>query len=120
MLYNRFSSIIIAIYLERSVATLKGRVEQARRYVDFPNLDWKSKQACIRAAMHITILVKHLGLPLDEPLKWFEDMTNVLLTESTAILHPNPKHQMGSRCPLCGKIKTELYCVYNYSLVPFA
>ncbi len=81
MLYNRFSSIIIAIYLERSVATLKGRVEQARRYVDFPNLDWKSKQACIRAAMHITILVQHLGLPLDEPLKWFEDMTNVLLTE---------------------------------------
>lgn len=81
MLYNRFSSIIIAIYLERSAAALKGRVEQARRYVDFPNLDWKSKQACIRAAMHIAILAQHLRLPLAEPLKWFEDITIVLLRE---------------------------------------
>ncbi|KLO13255.1 hypothetical protein SCHPADRAFT_852723 [Schizopora paradoxa] len=100
MLYNRFSSIIIAIYLERSAAALKGRVEQARRYVDFPNLDWKSKQACIRAAMHIAILVQHLKLPLDEPLKWLENMTNVLLTEyheSTAQPRPSGEASAPSR-----------------------
>lgn len=79
MLYNRFSSIIVAIYLEPTAANLRIRLAQARRYVTFSQADWKSRQACVRALMYTSILAQHLGLPFDELSSWLEEMVESLL-----------------------------------------
>ncbi|TDL22229.1 hypothetical protein BD410DRAFT_749010 [Rickenella mellea] len=81
MLYNRFSSNIIAIYLDPTPSNLTSRLAQMRRYVSFQDADEKSRQACIRALLHTAMLVRHLSLPLDEPLLWLNDMTMLLLSE---------------------------------------
>ena len=81
MLYNRFSSIIVAIYLEPTAINLRSRLVQARRYVIFSEADWKSRQACIRALMYTAILSRYLELPLDEPLAWLEEMVDALLRD---------------------------------------
>lgn len=81
MLYNRFSAQIITIYLEPTEGNLKSRISRARGYVDFKGADWKSRQACVRALMHLAILARHLFLPLAEPLGWLEEMTGTLLDE---------------------------------------
>lgn len=81
MLYNRFSSNIIAIYLEPNDNNVRYRMNQARRYVNFSMADWKSQQACIRALMHTSILIQHFHLSLAEPLRWLEEMTEALMSE---------------------------------------
>ncbi|KAH8116315.1 Mus7/MMS22 family-domain-containing protein [Phellopilus nigrolimitatus] len=81
MLYNRFSSIIVAIYVDPTDVNVKSRLDQARRYINFGAADDGSRTTCIRAAMHVAILVQHLSLSLAEPLKWLGEMTDTLLRE---------------------------------------
>ncbi|TFK89693.1 hypothetical protein K466DRAFT_15695 [Polyporus arcularius HHB13444] len=84
MLYNRFSAISVAIYLEPTEGNLRNRLAVARRYVKFKDADDETRRACIRGCMHLAILLRHLGLPLDDMLVWLEDMTNVLIDEYQA------------------------------------
>ncbi|RPD62610.1 hypothetical protein L226DRAFT_458818, partial [Lentinus tigrinus ALCF2SS1-7] len=84
MLYNRFSAISVAIYLEPTEANLKYRLSTARRYVNFKDADDETRRACIRGSMHLAILLRHLGLPLTDILAWLEEMTNVLIDEYQA------------------------------------
>ncbi|KAI0916960.1 hypothetical protein AcW2_007217 [Taiwanofungus camphoratus] len=81
MLYNRFSAVAIAIYLEPVMANLKYRIANARRYVNFKDTDNETRRACIRGLMHLAILLRHLHLPLDDILDWLSDMTNILIDE---------------------------------------
>ncbi|OSX59709.1 hypothetical protein POSPLADRAFT_1048198 [Postia placenta MAD-698-R-SB12] len=81
LLYNRFSAVAIAILLEPSAANLKFRISNARRYVNFRETDHETRRACIRGLMHLTTLVQHLQLPLNELLDWLADLTNILLDE---------------------------------------
>ncbi|KAI0715629.1 Mus7/MMS22 family-domain-containing protein [Cerioporus squamosus] len=84
MLYNRFSAIAVAIYLEPTEANSKYRLSTARRYVNFRDADDETRRACIRGSMHLAILLRHLDLPLTDTLAWLEDMTNVLIDEYQA------------------------------------
>ncbi|THH08246.1 hypothetical protein EW145_g2829 [Phellinidium pouzarii] len=81
MLYNRYSAIIVAIYVDSSEANIRERLDRARRYINFAEADGRSRRACIRALMYIAILVQHLSLPLTEPLKWLGEITETLLAE---------------------------------------
>lgn len=81
LLYNRFSAVAIAILLEPSAANLKFRISNARRYVNFRETDHETRRACIRGLMHLTTLVQHLQLPLNELLDWLAELTNILLDE---------------------------------------
>lgn len=89
MLYNRFSAVAIAIYLDPTEANLKYRMDHARRYVNFGNTDHDTRQACIRGLMHLTIVLRHLQLPLKHILGWLAEMTNVLVDEYTALRAAN-------------------------------
>ena len=81
MLYNRFSALILAVYLEPSMTNVRARIAQARRYISFQSAHPHARQACVRAAMYLSVLLKHIGLPLDEPLSWMAEMTDVLMEE---------------------------------------
>lgn len=81
MLYNRFSAVAVAIYLEPTIANLKYRLSIARRYVNFKDTDDETRRACIRGAMQLGILLRHLDLPLTDILDWMAQMTNTLIDE---------------------------------------
>ncbi|KAH9851730.1 Mus7/MMS22 family-domain-containing protein [Lenzites betulinus] len=84
MLYNRFSAVAVAIYLEPTVANLKYRLSNARRYVNFKDTDDETRRACIRGAMQLGILLRHLDLPLTDILDWMGQMTDILIDEYRA------------------------------------
>ncbi|KAI0769083.1 Mus7/MMS22 family-domain-containing protein [Trametes elegans] len=84
MLYNRFSAVAVAIYLEPTVANLKHRLASARRYVNYKDTDNETRRACIRGVMHLGVLLRHLELPLTDILDWLGEMTNVLIDEYQA------------------------------------
>ncbi|KAI0655367.1 Mus7/MMS22 family-domain-containing protein [Cubamyces menziesii] len=84
MLYNRFSAVAVAVYLEPTVANLKYRLANARRYVNFKDTDNETRRACIRGAMHLGTLLRHLDLPLADILDWLGEMTNTLIDEYQA------------------------------------
>lgn len=77
MLYNRLSAVAVSVYLDPQEVRLK----PVRTYVDFKDADFKTRQACIRGVMHLTILFSKLKLGLDSPLEWATDMANILLDE---------------------------------------
>ncbi|KAH9949775.1 Mus7/MMS22 family-domain-containing protein, partial [Amylocystis lapponica] len=81
MLYNRFSAVAVAIYLEPTPTNVKYRMAHARRYVNFRDTDHETRRSCIRGLMHLTILLRHLRLSLDDVLDWLAEMTNVLVDE---------------------------------------
>lgn len=85
MLYNRFSAVAIAIYLDPTEANLKYRMDHARRYVNFANTDHDTRQACIRGLKHFAIMLRHLQLSLTHVLGWLAEMTNVLVDERTSL-----------------------------------
>ncbi|KAI9066820.1 hypothetical protein FKP32DRAFT_1673568 [Trametes sanguinea] len=84
MLYNRFSAVAVAIYLEPTVPNLRYRLANARRYVNFKDTDNETRRACIRGAMHLGTLLRHLDLPLNDILDWLGEMTNTLIDEFQA------------------------------------
>ncbi|OBZ69025.1 hypothetical protein A0H81_11232 [Grifola frondosa] len=81
MLYNRFSAVAVSIYLEPTLSNLKYRLVNARRYVNFKDTDNETRRACIRGLMHLSILLQHLQLPLDDILDWLAEMSNILIDE---------------------------------------
>ncbi|EMD40182.1 hypothetical protein CERSUDRAFT_122249 [Gelatoporia subvermispora B] len=81
MLYNRFSAVAVAIYIEPSNHNVKTRLAHARRYVNFKDTDKETRRACIRGVMHLSIVLQHLQLPLDDLLDWLTEMTNILVDE---------------------------------------
>ena len=88
MLYNRLSSIIIAIYLDPNTANANSRIAQARRYVAFRDADLSTRRASIRGMMHFAMISYRLQLPLALTLEWISEATDVLLDEYRA-LSPN-------------------------------
>ncbi|KAI0712388.1 methyl methanesulfonate-sensitivity protein 22 [Earliella scabrosa] len=81
MLYNRYSAVVVAIYLDPTEANRKRRLSLARQYVDFKFVDHENRRACIRGAMHLAIILRHLALPLDDILDWLKEMTETLVQE---------------------------------------
>lgn len=88
MLYNRLSSITIAIYLDPTTVNANSRIAQARRYVAFKDADLSTRRACIRGMMHFAMITCKFQLPLTPTLEWMTEATDVLLDEYRA-LSPN-------------------------------
>ncbi|EJU03584.1 hypothetical protein DACRYDRAFT_114958 [Dacryopinax primogenitus] len=87
-LHNRYSAILLAIYLEPSTATR--RIESARRILDFVKADHNSRQVCLRAVMYLGIMLRHLKLPPISAVQWTSEMMEIMLQEfSAALLRDN-------------------------------
>ncbi|OCB85427.1 hypothetical protein A7U60_g7436 [Sanghuangporus baumii] len=82
MLINRFSATIIAILVDgKENANIQHRIDQARRFVNFTDTDDRSRDVCIKAAMHMIIVASHLALEPKLPLQWLGEMCQTLLEE---------------------------------------
>ncbi|KAJ7281877.1 Mus7/MMS22 family-domain-containing protein [Mycena rebaudengoi] len=79
MLYNRLSALAIAIHVD---PTQQVRwIQLARGYIKFQDADATTRNAHIRGLMYLSIVMVQGGLALDEPIRWLEEMVNVLLDQ---------------------------------------
>lgn len=84
MLYNRFSSLALAIRILPSAENVLYRVSLARRCVDFVNAAAATRSVCIRAANFLALQALDMALPISPALKWTSEMAQILIAESRA------------------------------------
>ncbi|KAI0788864.1 Mus7/MMS22 family-domain-containing protein [Abortiporus biennis] len=114
-LYNRFSAVALAIYLEPSPTNVKYLLTKARRYVNFANTGTKTRTTCIRGLMHLVILLYKLHLPLNEILEWPVEMMNVLIDEYRSLQPPSTQNSTPNKvqCEIVVCIQLLLGCLRN-------
>jgi len=116
MLYNRLSSITIAIYLDPNTTNANSRIAQARRYVAFRDADLSTRRACIRGMMHFAMIICRLQLPLVPTLEWMTEATDVLLDEYRAFSSADTRLELKNRIVLSlqlliGSLRRILECM---------
>ena len=116
MLYNRLSSIAVAIYLDPNTANATSRIAQARRYVAFKDADLSTRRACIRGMMHFAMMSCRLRLPLELTLEWVTEATDVLLDEYRAFPQNDTRLELKNRIVLTlqlliGSLRRILECM---------
>ena len=84
MLYNRFSSLALAIRILPSAENIVYRVSLARRYVDFPRAAAATRSVCIRAANFLALQALDMALPVGPALDWTSEIAQVLIAEFRA------------------------------------
>ncbi|EIM80529.1 uncharacterized protein STEHIDRAFT_115947 [Stereum hirsutum FP-91666 SS1] len=80
-LFNRFSVLSAAAYIDTSDAYVRSLISRARSFCDFSQAAENTRSVCIKALGLLAIQVHQLGLPLDGALDWAEEMTNTLVIE---------------------------------------
>ncbi|KAF9646529.1 hypothetical protein BDM02DRAFT_3171519 [Thelephora ganbajun] len=116
MLYNRLSSIAIAIYLDPNTTNTNSRIAQARRYVAFKDADLSTRRACTRGMMHFAMITCRLQLPLSPTLEWMAEATDVLLDEYRAFPPNDTRLELKNRIVLMlqlliGSLRRILECM---------
>ncbi len=84
MLYNRFSSLALAIRILPSAENVLYRVSLARRYVDFRRSAAATRSVCIRAANFLALQALDMALPVGPALEWTSEIAQVLILEFRA------------------------------------
>ncbi|KAI0258714.1 Mus7/MMS22 family-domain-containing protein [Gloeopeniophorella convolvens] len=81
MLYNRFSSVALAVRVYPSVDNAQYRISLARRYIGFAQAAAATRSVCIRAANFLALQAFDLSLPLSPALEWTAEITHTLVSE---------------------------------------
>ncbi|KAF8492966.1 Mus7/MMS22 family-domain-containing protein [Russula emetica] len=81
MLYNRFSSLALAIRILPSAENVLYRVSLARHYVDFVKAAAATRSVCIRAANFLALQALDMTLPISPALKWTSEIAQILIAE---------------------------------------
>ena len=84
MLYNRFSSLALAIRVLPSPENMLYRVSLARRYVDFGRSAAATRSVCIRAANFLALQALDMDLPVGAALEWTSEIAQTLISEFRA------------------------------------
>ncbi|KAI0000834.1 Mus7/MMS22 family-domain-containing protein [Russula compacta] len=88
MLYNRFSSLALAIRVLSSAENVLHRFSLARRYVDFGRAAAATRSVCIRAANFLGLQALDMALPVGPMLEWTSEIGDVLIFEFRAAVAP--------------------------------
>jgi hypothetical protein len=86
MLYNRFSSLALAIRILPSSENVLYRISLGRRYVDFGRSVAATRSVCIRAANFLALQTLDMALPVGPPLEWTSEIAQVLILEFHAVV----------------------------------
>lgn len=78
-LVNHYS--LFLVYLTLSPSSAAQRLDQARRFCDFNDIDAEARRACIRAAIRFALLYQQLDLDLAGPLAWLSSIVAQLRNE---------------------------------------
>lgn len=116
MLYNRLSSIAVAIYIDPTTTNADSRITQARRYVAFKDADLSTRRACIRGMMHFAMIACRFQLPLTLTLEWIAEAANALLDEYTTFSLTDTRLELKHRIVLTlqlliGSLRRVLECM---------
>jgi hypothetical protein len=84
MLYNRFSSLALAIRILPSAENVLYRVSLARRYVDFVKAAAATRSVCIRAANYLALQALDMALTISPALEWTSEIARTLIAEFQA------------------------------------
>jgi hypothetical protein len=84
MLYNRFSSLALAIRILPSPENMLYRLSLAHRYIDFGRSVAATRSVCIRAANFLALQALDMVLPVGPALDWTSEMAQVLIAEFRA------------------------------------
>ena len=116
MLYNRLSSIAVAICLDPNTTNANSRIAQARRYVAFKDADLSTRRACIRGMMHFAMIACRFQLSLSIALEWMAEATDTLLDEYRAFSPNDTRLELKNRTVLTlqlliGSLRRILECM---------
>ncbi|KIJ55206.1 hypothetical protein M422DRAFT_199301 [Sphaerobolus stellatus SS14] len=87
MLYNRYSAVIVGIYVDATEKRFQSLLNQARRYITFKDADFDSRNAAIRAMSLLAILMRDISKPLDDILRWISEMISDSVAELSEVSH---------------------------------
>jgi len=90
MLYNRFSSLALAIRILPAAENVLYRVSLARCYVDFGRSVAATRSVCIRADNFLALQALDMTLPVGPVLEWTSEIAQVLILEFRVVVSVDP------------------------------
>jgi len=101
--FNRFSINLMMLHVDHNVQRARSIINNAKRFVDFRNADLDSRKASIRAAMAFGLLLRYHDLPMDEVVRWMDEMGGAIMDDFRA-LGRNVTKELGQITVLCGML----------------
>ena len=86
MLYNRFSSLTLAVRILPSLEDVLYRISLTQRYIDFGWSVVATRSVCIRAANFLALQALDLALSVGPALEWTPEIVQVLILEFRAMV----------------------------------
>jgi len=74
------SPLALRCFTSTTMSSEQGRSSTTQRFVDYRNADLDSRNACIRPSMAFGLLLRYHGLPMDEVVRWVNEMGGLILT----------------------------------------
>ena len=102
--FNRFTISFIMLHVDHNAPRARSIIHNAKRFVDFRNADLDSRKASIRAAMAFGLLLRYHDLPMDEVVRWINEMGGVIMDDYKAFGRNATKKGLEQITMLCGML----------------
>ena len=102
--FNRFTISFVMLHVDHSVQRARSIIHNAKRFVDFKNADFDSRKASIRAAMAFGLLLRYHDLPMDEIVRWMNEMGGFVMDDYKGFGRNASKKELEQITVLCGML----------------
>ena len=102
--FNRFTISFTMLHVDHSVQRARSIITNAKRFVDFRNADLESRKASIRASMAFGLLICYHDLPVDEVVRWMDEMGGAIMNDYSALRRNVAKNELQQIEVLCGML----------------
>jgi len=102
--FNRFTISFTMLHVDHNVQRARSIINNAKRFVDFRNADLDSRKACIRASMAFGLLLRYHDLPMDEVVRWMNEMGGIILDDYRTLGRNGAKKELEQILVLCGML----------------
>lgn len=102
--FNRFTISFTMLHVDHNAQRARSIINNAKRFVDFRNADLDSRKASIRASMAFGLLLRHHDLPMDEVVRWMNEMGGIILDDYRALGRNTAKKELEQITSLFGML----------------
>ena len=92
------------LHVDHSIQRARSIITNAKRFVDFRNADIESRKASIRASMAFGLLLRYHDLPVDEVVRWMDEMGGAIMNDYSALGRNVTKQELQQIEVLCGML----------------
>jgi len=92
--FNRFTISFMMLHVDHNAQRARSIIHNAKRFVDFRNADLESRKAYIRAVMAFGLLLRYHALPMDEVVKWMNEIGGVIIDDYKAFGRNTTKKEL--------------------------